>query len=41
MTMYAICEEREYHWSQQLSATVTTQWLQHDQILSEGCGLQD
>ena len=43
MTTDAICEERKPHWSQQVSAMATTQWLQRDQTLPicERCSLQD
>ena len=33
MTTDAIYKERGSHWSQLVSAVVTTQWLQHDQTL--------
>ena len=33
MTTYATYEECGSHWPQQVSAVVTTQWLQHNQTL--------
>ena len=43
MTVDAIYEERESHWSQHVSAMATTRWLQRVQTLPlcEGCGLRD
>ena len=38
MTTDAICEERGSDWSHQVSVVATTQWLECDQTLCEGCG---
>ena len=41
LTIDAIYEECGSDWSHQVSAMGTTQWLQYDQALFEGCGLYD